>query len=121
MLTCFHNSPGFVVGDLKQPDVLPVGEKDVGSCDAGVQAGQQHQPGHQPARGHAAAQGWQLFGRGRVRFTPSCYFPSMPSVTLVLSESIILLFSLPSLNLYPVSNNLGPAILLSAHDSEIIA
>ena len=66
MLTCFHNSPGFVVGDLKQPDVLPVGEKDVGSCDAGVQAGQQHQPGHQPARGHAAALAAVWKGMGQI-------------------------------------------------------
>ena len=50
MITVFVHqyTPGFVVGDLKQPDVLPVGKEDVGPCDAGVEAGQQNQPSHQP-------------------------------------------------------------------------
>ena len=39
MLKVLSNKPGFVVGDLKQPDVLPVGEEDVGPCDASVKAG----------------------------------------------------------------------------------
>ena len=50
MITVFvyQITPGLVVGYLKHPDVLPIGEENVGPCDAGVEAGQKNQPSHQP-------------------------------------------------------------------------
>ena len=56
---------------------------------------------------------------------PIVSLPDMPRVTLVLSLGSLLpsifLFSQTELHCYPVSNNLGSAILLHAQDSEIIA
>ena len=75
---------------------------------------------------HAISQPEAMLLRAwRLVIHPIVSLPDMPRVTLVLSLGSLLpsifLSSQTELHCYPVSNNLGSAILLHAQDSEIIA